>query len=331
LLQGASAPAYVTVDEVAGAGQTGAVRLDAKTMAPQDMPGTLDLTQTIGEKDVFVSVRDRAPDTDYPTDFQSHLEGYIGCGAWQMRVLGGQPNHFLLKRTASAQPAPQTGEPTAPTPAPNSVPAPAPNSSPPANSRHDERADRGGAPNNQGGAERDQQTPAPNSAPVPRPNGAPAPPPWRNDQRVDHGGAPDNRGGEEGDRRRIASELRSLGLLGTWAFSCDDRRRPFREIFVDQSGRSFLQVYAPARADRGGRAREIIGFQRLSANRFQLTQRGRFGNEENAIGSTRFRLENNQLFAEDVRTASGRVFVERGRSMSGPFQGQSVRGFIKCR
>jgi hypothetical protein len=372
LLQSASAPVYVTVDEVATTGQKGAARLDARTMAPQDMPSTLDLTQTIGEKDVFVSVRDGPPDIDYPTNFQSHLEGYIGCGGWQMRVLGGQPNNFLLKRAASAQPAPQTGEPTARSPSPHSVPAPAPKSTPGARSRNDQRADRGGAPDNRGGEERDPQTPPPDSIPAPRPNGAPAPPPWRNDQRADRGGAPDNqrgekrepqtpppdsipaprpngapapppwrndqradrggapdnRGGEEGDRQRIASELRSLGLLGTWGFSCDDRRRVFRDIFIDQTGRSFFRVY---RADRARSTREIIGFQRLSPNRFQLTQRGRFGNQENAIGRTRFHLENNQLFVDDVRTASGHVFVERGRNTSGRFQGQSVPGFIKCR
>src|ERR1051325_5167546 len=130
LLQSASAPAYVAVDEIPEAGQGNAKRLDAKTVAPKDMPNTLEFTQVVGDNDVFVSILDRAPNKQYPKDFQSHLEGYIGCGEWQARVLGGQPNAFVLKRTASAQPAPAANAAPVPnsTPArPNTTPAPVTN------------------------------------------------------------------------------------------------------------------------------------------------------------------------------------------------------------
>jgi predicted metalloprotease len=67
------------------------------------MPRTLDLTQMAGEKDVVVFVSDRAPDQNYAADFQSNLDGYIGCGGWQARIAAGQPNGFLLKRTPEAE------------------------------------------------------------------------------------------------------------------------------------------------------------------------------------------------------------------------------------
>jgi hypothetical protein len=296
LLQSASSPAYVSVDEMPTTGQGDAKRLDARTVTPQDMPNTLEFTQVIGEKDVFIFVRDRAPNVNYPNDFQSHLEGYIGCGEWQARVLGGQPNDFLLKRTAPVQPAPQTGVASAP----NAAPAP-----------------------------------VPNAAPAPVPNAAPAPGPRQNERRAARGDeAQDQRAGEEGNAPRIAAELRSLGLLGIWSSSCDNRRAFFRDIyiFVDQSGRPFWRLYVSGSPDPDRFKREIINFQRLSANRFQLTVRGRYSDEEeNAIITSRYRMENNQLFAEDIRTASGQVNTEKGRFASGPRRGQAVPGLVKCR
>jgi hypothetical protein len=263
LLQSSTAPAYVAVDEMPAAGQGDAKRLDAATVPPEVMPNTLELTQIVGDKEVFVSVRDLPSNANSPKDSQSHLEGYIGCGGWQARVLGGQPNAFLLKRTPSAQPAPEAGA------------APAPNSTPVES----------------------------NAAPQPVPNAPPAP--------------------------RIASELKTLGLLGIWAHSCE-RSTSARDIFVDRSGRSFWRVdVLDAPLDRF--TREIIDFQRLSANRFQVTSRGTFSGEQNAMVTARYRMENSQLYAEDIRSASGHVTVERGRLASGRFQGEAVRGLVKCR
>jgi hypothetical protein len=289
LLQSSGAPAYVAVDEIPAAGQGDARRLGAETVAPGDMPNTLELTDLVGEQDVFVSVRDRAPDVNYPKDFQSGLQGYIGCGGWQARILASQPNAFLLKRTAAAQPAPEA----AAAPAPNSAPA------------------------------------EPNAVPPAVPNAPPAPASRRNDQRPARGGAQDERAGEASNVQRIASELKTLGLLGIWAHSCE-RSTSARDIFVDRSGRSFWRVHVlDAPLDRF--TREIIDFQRLSANRFQVTSRGRFASEENANVTARYRMENNLLFAEEIRSASGHVTVERGRLASGHFRGEAVRGLVKCR
>jgi len=289
LLQSSGAPAYIAVDEIPAAGQGDARRLGAETVAPGDMPNTLKLTELVGEQDVFVSVRDRAPNVNYPKDFQSHLEGYIGCGAWQARILGSQQNAFLLKRTVAAQPAPEA------------TAAPAPSS----------------------------DTAEPESAPPPAPNASPAPPPRRKDQPATRGGAQDQRAGEERQAPRIASELRTLSLLGIWAHSCE-RSTSARDIFVDRSGRSFWRVdVLDAPLDRF--TREIIDFQRLSANRFQVTSRGRFAGEETATVTARYRMENNQLFAEDIRSVSGHVAVEMGRLVSGRFRGDAVRPLVKCR
>lgn len=279
LLQGANAPANVTVDEIPEAGQGNARRLDARTIAPKDMPNTLELTQIVGDKDVFVSVLDRAPNVNDPQNYQSHLEGYIGCGEWQARLLGTQPNAFLLKRTPSAQPAPEADA----APAPNSPPREA------------------------------------NAAPPPVPNTLPAPPARSNDQRA----------AQEGRQvQRIASELKTLGLLGVWAQSCETSAS-FREIYVGRSGRSFWRVDVPD-VPQNRLNREIIDFQRLSANRFELTARGRVSGEKDAVVISRYRIENNRLMPEDIRTASGRVAVEKGRIAAGYLQGEAVRGLVKC-
>jgi hypothetical protein len=279
LLQSSSAPAYVAVDEMPAAGHGDARRLDDKTVAPDDMPDTLELTQVVGDREVFVTVRDRAPNV--PPDPQSHLEGYIGCGGWQARVLGGQVNTYLLKRTPSTQPAAKANA----APAPNFAPAEA------------------------------------NAAPPSVPNAPSASPSRRNDRQATRGGAQ--------DAPRIASELKTLGLLGIWAHSCDGISS-IRDIFVDRSGRSFWRPDGPdSPPDRF--KREIVDFQRLSANRFQVTSRGRFAGEENATVTARYRMENHQLFAEDIRSASGHVTVESGRTASGRLQGQATRGLFKCR
>jgi hypothetical protein len=272
LLQSSTAPAYVTVDEMPAAGEGDAKRLDAATVAPEAMPNTLDLTPVVGDKEVFVSIRDRAPNANSPKDSQSHLEGYIGCGEWQARVLGGEPNAFLLKRTPPAQPAPAANA------------APAPQSRP-----------------------REAK-----AAPQPVPTTPSVPPARSNDQL-----AP-----------RIASELKTLGLLGIWAQSCE-RSASFREIYVDRSGRSFFRVDYPD-APPGLFNREIVDFQKLSANRFQLTARGRFSSEADAVVTSKYRMENSRLIPEDVRTASGHVSVQGGRVAGGRFQGEAVRGFVKC-
>jgi hypothetical protein len=288
LLQSSTAPAYVAVDAMPAAGQGDAKRLDAATVPPEAMPNTLDLTQIIGDKEVFVTVREQAPNANSAKDSQSHLEGYIGCGEWQARVLGGQPNTFLLNRTPSAQPAPEANA----TPAPKSAPREA------------------------------------NAAPPPLPTTPPVPPARSNDQLASRGGAQDQRAAQVGQAPRIASELKTLGLLGVWAQSCE-RSASFREIYVGRSGRSFFRVDFPD-APPNLFNREIVDFQRLSANRFQLTARGRFSSEEDAVVTSKYRMENNRLIPEDVRTASGHVSVQGGRIAAGRFQGEAVRGLVKC-
>jgi hypothetical protein len=101
LLQGSSVPADVKVLEPNTGRRLGEPfyrSLDTKTVAPQDMPSTVDLTQIVGEKDdIVVMVMDAVPDQNL--DFQSDLKGYIGCGGWQDRMAEGLSNTFLLKRS----------------------------------------------------------------------------------------------------------------------------------------------------------------------------------------------------------------------------------------
>jgi hypothetical protein len=128
LLQSASAPVSVTIDEVPTASNAAAQRLDAKTVTPREMPTTLELTPVIGEKNVFVSVRDATRGNEDAKAVPDALDGYIGCGEWQARIAVGEPTTFLLKRTTPRGPrvadAPATSEP--PAPAGTTPPAPSP-------------------------------------------------------------------------------------------------------------------------------------------------------------------------------------------------------------
>jgi hypothetical protein len=129
LIEQGNVPAYLVVDELPAPGQGTGRRLDARTVSPNEMPVTLDLTSLVGDLDVRVLVRDRTADQSNRKDIQANLAGYIGCGQWQARIAGGQPAAFLLKRAQQSQsstPAPAAPTPTAPTPV-----APAPVTSAP--------------------------------------------------------------------------------------------------------------------------------------------------------------------------------------------------------
>jgi hypothetical protein len=124
LIEQGNVPAYVVVDELPVPGQGTDRRLDARTVSPNEMPATLDLTSLVGELDVLVVLRDRTAGESNRKDIQPNLAGYIGCGHWQARIAGGQPTAFLLKRTQpsqSAAPALAVPMPAAPAPA---TPAP---------------------------------------------------------------------------------------------------------------------------------------------------------------------------------------------------------------
>ena len=103
LIQQANVKIHVVVEEASASGQASGKRLDARTVAPNEMPATLDLTPVVGGSDVLVSLRDRTAYVTHPEGFQSNLAGYIGCGQWQARIAGGELNAFLLKRTELSQ------------------------------------------------------------------------------------------------------------------------------------------------------------------------------------------------------------------------------------
>jgi hypothetical protein len=131
LIEQGNVPAYVVIDELPAPGQSAGKRLDARTVSPNEMPVTLDLTSLVGDLDVRVLVRDRTADESNRRDIQANLAGYIGCGQWQARIAGGQPAAFLLKRAHQSRwgtPAPVAPAPTpvAPAPVTSAPAAPAP-------------------------------------------------------------------------------------------------------------------------------------------------------------------------------------------------------------
>ncbi len=131
LLQSASAPVSVTIDGVPGAGNAAGQRLDTRTVAPKDMPTTLELTPVIGEKSVVVFVRDAARGNEDPNAVPDALAGYIGCGGWQARLAAGEPNGFLLKRPAPQAPKMSGGQPAPPAPGGTTPAPPPPGTTPP--------------------------------------------------------------------------------------------------------------------------------------------------------------------------------------------------------
>jgi cell division septation protein DedD len=117
-LEQANVLAYVLVDQIPPPGGGLERRAETRSVSPNEMPTTLDLSPFVGGFDARVTVQGQSP-----------LAGYIGCSQWQARIVGGQPNAFLLKRaqqTPSSAPTPVTPAPVFSTPAAPAPVTPAP-------------------------------------------------------------------------------------------------------------------------------------------------------------------------------------------------------------